>query len=443
MKYGNKRSLLQISGIFIVFTVVGTNVALAVDAVAKQHRPFPDKIYSVVEKAYRQFHEYPELGNVEFQTCEYIQESLIQAGFTQIIELPNLLTAVIAVWDTGREGPTIGLRSEMDARPTQEPAHHDPCSKINGVMHNCGHDIHAAILLGTAHAIANDDSAFRGKIVFVFQPAEEVRGGADDIVACGILKELGIQALFAQHVAPGTPVGRWTISPGAVMAGSNYFNITLKGQGSHAADPSAGSDLPLVAARLVETLSSIPARSLDILNQPMVMSVTQITTGEHSALNVIPTQVTLGGTIRAFYDLDSPGDNGKSARDVIMQVINGVVATYDVEIDFELRKATPPTQNHNDLFDLIIPQLQSAMAPGALKVTHGRGMFSEDFAYYTPHHPCLYFSLGVMKGEKGKNGVHTPEFDVHPDTLPQGLFFLWTLAKIASNSDLSVIHITE
>ena len=420
----------------LIASLLATNLGVLPLVSADENPAFSEEVYSTVVNAYTQLHEYPELGLKETQTCVYLRKALKEMGFENLIELPNLPTAVIAVWDTGRKGPTIALRSEMDARPTQEPSDHIPCSKIDGAMHNCGHDIHSGILMGVAKAISTDDSAFRGKVVFVFQPAEEVKGGADDIVASGILKELGVQALFAQHVAPGTPVGTWQVTPGAVMAGSNYFTITIKGKGSHAADPSAGSDVPLVAARLVETLSSIPVRNIDLLDRPMVLSVTQIQTGQSNALNVLPPEATIGGTIRAFYDLDTPlKDSGVSAHDILNRATAGIASAYGVEIDFNLRKATPPTINNTALADIIIPQLQEKM-PDAVEVTTGRGMFSEDFAYYTPHHPCLYFSLGIMKDGFGESGLHSADFDIHPDTLKEGLHFMWQLAQIASNSEL-------
>ena len=420
----------------IAFTLLGMNLSTLPLISATENTGFPEAVYTVVSEAYQQFHENPELGLRETQTCAYIRKTLLEMGFGDLVDLPNLPTAVIAIWDTGRPGPTIALRSELDARPTQEPSNHTPCSGIDGVMHNCGHDIHSSILLGVAKAISANDSEFCGKVVFVFQPAEEVKGGADDIVASGVLEKLGVQAMFAQHVAPGIPVGTWQITPGAVMAGSNYFTITVKGKGSHAADPSAGSDIPLVAARLVEALSSVPARSIDLLDNPMVLSVTQIQTGQSNALNVLPSEATIGGTIRAFYDLDTPlKDSGNSAHDILNRVTEGVANAYGVEIEFNLRKATPPTVNNKALAEIIIPQLQEKM-PDAVEVTTGRGMFSEDFAYYTPHHPCLYFSLGIMKDGLGESGLHTAEFDSHPDTLRQGLQFMWELARIASNSRL-------
>ena len=397
---------------------------------------FSDAVYDTTEAAYEQFHRHPELGLKEYETCAYLKDALVEMGVSELIELPDLPTAVIAVWDTGRPGPTIALRAEMDARPTQEPSDHSPCSEIPGVMHNCGHDIHASILLGVVKAIAEDDSAFRGKLVYVFQPAEEVKGGADDIVASEILETLGVQAMFAQHVAPGLPVGKWQVTPGAVMAGSNYFTITIKGEGSHAADPSSGSDVPLIAARLVDALSSIPARSIDLLSYPLVISVTKIEAGKSSALNVLGSEAVIAGTIRAFYDLDEPvKKTGASVREWLQQLMDGMALSYGVEIDFNLRKATPPTLNDLNLAEVILPRLQASM-PDAVEVTTDRGMFSEDFAYYTPHHACLYFSLGIMKDGLGNGGLHTEAFDMHPDALKSGLEFMWQLANIASNSDL-------
>ncbi|MET0530359.1 MAG: M20/M25/M40 family metallo-hydrolase [Microvirga sp.] len=146
----------------------------------------------------------------------------------------------------------------------------------HGLMHNCGHDVHAAVLLATARYVATHRELFVGKLVFLFQPAEETAGGADDIVREGVLDRLGVEKTFALHAAPGMPVGTIGISAGSTLAGSNYFTLTLKGRGSHAAAPFEGNDLPLVASHFVEALVQLPARRVDIANRPMVISVTKL-----------------------------------------------------------------------------------------------------------------------------------------------------------------------
>ncbi len=384
-----------------------------------------------VQATYRSIHEHPELGLKESATHDLLQGQLAALGLTQFEPVAKLPTAIITVWDSGRPGPTIALRAELDARPTQEAADHDPRSLIDGVMHNCGHDAHAAMVLGAARVITRHPAAFNGKVVFIFQPAEEIAGGADDIVADGVLQRLGVQAIFAQHVSPGMPVGAISFTSGAVLAGSNYFTITLHGQGSHAAMPSDGSDLPLVTAKVVEALASLPARRLDLLNQPVVLSVTRIETGSAKASNVLPAAATIGGTIRAFADLDAAGPSGSpSVRDLINQTLAGLTAAYGATFELSLRKGSPPTRNDLALEAALLPPVNRAL-PDTLRVTADRGMFSEDFSYYTAEFPCLYFGLGVTRDGRGDAGVHTADFNLHPDALAVGTRWLVELARTA------------
>jgi amidohydrolase len=384
--------------------------------------------------AYVFLHQNPELGKKEFKAHNYIAARLKALGYTDITTSPSAPTAVIAVLETGRPGPTIALRAEMDARPlpagVDEPAGHSPRSQVSGVMHNCGHDVHAAILLGLAQVLQTHHSRFGGKIVLVFQPAEETPGGADDIVADKVLDKLGVQQIYAEHSAPGLPVGTVAVAPGDTLAGSNYFTLTLSGKGSHAAAPYEGNDVALAAMKVAEAISELPARGLDIANRPAVISITRFV-ADSGASNVVPSTAQIAGTIRAFEDLSKGPDGAPSIAALVEDRVDKLSAAYGLKAEFTLRAGSPPTRNDPALFGAIAPKLSAAF-PGKVDTTPGRGMFSEDFAYYTPHYKALYFSLGVAKDGLGQGGVHTVDFTVHPDALVEGLTLMTMLAELGT-----------
>ncbi|ATQ42396.1 M20 metallopeptidase family protein [Caulobacter mirabilis] len=396
-----------------------------------------DKALPVAREAYQFLHRNPELGKKEFKAHDYLVSRLKALGYTQFVASPSAPTAVIAVLDTGRPGPVVALRAEMDARPLAagavEPEGHSPRSEIPGVMHTCGHDVHAAILLAAAALAQENKARFSGKLVFVFQPAEEVAGGADDIVRDGVLDKLGVQKIFAQHVAPGLPVGTITISPGDTLAGSNYFNLTLTGRGSHAAAPQDGDDVILGAMKVAEEISTLPARRIDQANRPMVVSVTRFV-ADSGASNVIPPKAELSGTIRAFEDLTKAPKDGPALQDVIVARINAVSAAQGLKAEWSLRQASPPTRNDPALFGALLPSLTKAF-PGKVDTTPSRGMFSEDFAYYTPHYQALYFGLGVAKDGLGEGGVHTADYTTHPEAFRYGLTLMTLLAQLGTTGD--------
>lgn len=395
-----------------------------------------DAVMPLVGQAYTFLHENPELGKAETKAAAFLRGQLQSLGIADIQSVPGLPTAIIAVLDTGKPGPTIALRAEIDARPleagVEEPAGHEPHSLVSGRMHNCGHDAHTAMLLGTAAFIKQNVELFNGKFVFVFQPAEEVAGGADDIVRDGILKRLGVVAMFAQHVAPKMPVGTLAIFPGPSLAGSSYFKLKLKGRGSHAAAPHEGDDIPLLATRFVEELSYFPARRLDIASRQVLISVTKINAAG-PASNVLPAEAEISGTIRAFENVQTAANGAPSLATSLEDLVARLAQAYGVSYEWELKAGAPPTVNDVGLFERIVPAFQRRW-PGQIDQTQSRGMFAEDFAYYTAGIPSLYFSLGIAKDGMGTGNLHSTDFTISRDALPMGVKALVSIARAADET---------
>lgn len=387
----------------------------------------------IAKQAYEFLHENPELGRQEVRAQAYIRERLTSFGFTEFIVSTLAPTAVIAIADSGRAGPTIMLRAELDARRLEpghvEPTYHKPRSGTDGLMHNCGHDVHAAILLGAAAVFVRNSFKFSGRIIFLFQPAEETAGGADDIVREGLLSKLNVTKIFAQHVTPGLPVGSIAISPGYVLASSSYFSLKIKGRSSHAAVPFEGDDVPLVAARIAQELVQLPSRKLDIANRPVVLSITRMTAD--GGPNAIPGEAELRGTIRAFENIEEPTSNETSLKSIFEDAVARMALAANVDYDWSLRSGAPATLNNVALFHSVTRALEGVW-PGTLNLRPWRGMFAEDFAFYTKFTPALYFSLGIAKEGRGFGRLHTSEFDIHIDALDYGLRLMLLLGVIGT-----------
>lgn len=388
---------------------------------------------------YKELHRHPELGKQEFKTSAYVRSRLDKIGYTHFELVKALPTAVIAVLQGGLPGPVICLRSELDARPVDgnETSDVPYPSLVPGKMHSCGHDAHAAILIGVAEVLWQKRAEVRGTIVFLFQPAEETAGGADDIVADGVLARLHISAIFAVHSAPGLPVGSFQVSPGFVMAGSSYFNVEVEGRGSHAASPDQGSDLPTALSRLVADLTNYPARHLDVLSRPCVISVAYLNSGSPDTKNVLPSKGTFGGTIRAFEDIQTSSSPAQQPiRDLLLDHLKRESEALGISIEMNIKAGSPPTSNNQSLYNSLVPGLNKRLQGKLGEMP--RGMFSEDFSYYTASIPSLYFSLGIAKDVLGHGAIHSAFFSVHPESLSEGVKFWLALIDTIAESSPSV-----
>jgi len=385
--------------------------------------------------AYRYLHEHPELGGKEVLAQKYIADRLKSAGYTEFIKSPSAPTSVIAVLRSGSPGPTIALRAELDGRKTQEPSQHNPCSMIPGLMHSCGHDAHAAILMGVAEVLIRQKAHLNGTVVFLFQPAEETAGGADDIVRDSILQKMEVKAIYALHVAPKMPVGTISIAPGCIMAGSNYFTLTIRGKGSHAAVPSSGNDVLTAATSIASNLAQLPARRLSVTSRPCVISLTYFKAGDSSVSNILPDSAVMQGTIRSFEPLENPEleESEISISGLIDTYLTGAASAYSVSYSFNLRKGAPPLKNDSLLRAEVIRSLPQNWN-GVIQTNSNRTMFSEDFAFYTDVVPSLYISLGIEREDRGSVDVHMKDFTIHPDALEVGTRLMTLIALNKTNS---------
>ena len=291
------------------------------------------KVSSEIYTYRRDFHQNPELSFQEYRTAETISKYLDSFGITHKTNIGG--TGIVGEIEFGA-GPTIALRADMDALPIQEIGDLEYKSKNEGVMHACGHDGHMAILLGTANVLSKNKKIKKGKIRFIFQPAEEGGGGARYMIEDGCLE--GVDEIYGLHLWNYQPLGEIGVKEGPIMAAADMFDIIVKGKGGHGATPQGTIDAIVVASHLVTALQTIVSRDTNPLENTVV-TIGEISGGEN--FNVIADQVKLSGTTRAYTE-----KNRIMIKNRMKDIIDGVSKAFGSEIVLNYKEGYPPTINH-------------------------------------------------------------------------------------------------
>ncbi|WP_375281972.1 M20 aminoacylase family protein [Pseudooctadecabacter sp.] len=365
----------------------------------------------------RHLHQHPELGQQCHETAAYVVERLREFGIDEIHE-GMAISGVIAVIDGQGEGPTIGLRADMDALPIAETTGADWASTRPGKMHACGHDGHTTMLLGAAKYLAETRN-FAGRVVLIFQPAEETGGGAELMVEEGVLDRFDIRDVYALHNAPGTPVGQFYTTPGPIMAAVDTFHVDIKGEGGHGAYPHETRDPIPPALAIAQAMGTIVSRNHFALDE-LVVSVTMIHAG--TADNVISEDAYLGGTVRTF-------DREVKAlvKRRMEEIVAGHAAAFNVEATLRYEEGFPPTINTPDETVFAADVAREVAAEGSVRDDAHPEMGAEDFAYFLEHRPGCYLFVG--NGDTA--GLHQPNYDFDDATSPYGASFFARIAERA------------
>lgn len=354
----------------------------------------------------RALHQIPEVGTNLPKTVEFIKKCLDEMEITyQVYEDSSCVVATIG---TGEK--CFLLRSDMDGLPVTEETDLE-FKSVNGCMHGCGHDMHAAILLGAAKLLKDREEQLQGTIKLLFQSGEEVFQGAQNAIEAGVLDNPKVDAAFAMHIIAMMPVG--VIMTGKEpMASVDGFKITLTGHGGHGSMPEMCVDPINAAVQVYLALQSLIAREIGG-TQEAVLTIGQLTAGE--VANVIPEKAVLQGTLRTFK---------KEVRQHLVQriqeVAEGVAKTYRCQMEYEVLSACPGvvtddevTKNAEESIKTLFPEVM------ILKDAHGMG--SEDFAQITDKVPAAYFMMGAgPKEEKKRLGQHNPKVEFNEDVLTMG-----------------------
>jgi hippurate hydrolase len=372
----------------------------------------------------RDIHAHPELCFQEERTSELVAKTLAQWG----IEVHRGLgkTGVVGVIQ-GRPGPrAIALRADMDALPMTEHNTFAHASRFPGRMHACGHDGHTAMLLAAAQHLATHRD-FAGRVVLVFQPAEEGGGGAREMIRDGLFERFPVDAIYGMHNWPGMPAGTFAIKDGPCFASSNEFKIVLRGKGCHGAMPHLGVDPVPVACQLVQAFQTILTRNVRPV-ETGVISVTMIQAGE--ATNVIPDTVTMQGTVRTFTT-----DTLDLIEARMRELTQHTAAAFGATAEFEFHRNYPPTVNHRmetEFARQVMIDTVGAERVQAFEPTMG----AEDFSYFLQAKPGAYFVIGNGDGTHREGGhglgpctLHNPSYDFNDQLIPVGATLWVTLAR--------------
>jgi len=375
----------------------------------------------------RDFHEHPELSNRETRTSKRVAEHLAALGLT--VQTGVAHTGVVGLLDSGRPGPVIALRADMDALPVAEEVDVPFASKARstyngqdvGVMHACGHDCHVAILMGVAELLAGMKQQLAGRIKFIFQPAEEgpppgEEGGAALMIKQGVLENPKPEVIFGLHVFAGVEAGMIAYRPGPAMASSDRIKVTVNGRQTHGALPWRGVDPIVISSQIVLGLQTIVSRQVDVSLEPAVVSIGAIKGGVRD--NIIPDSVEMLGTVRTFNE-DMRKDIHARIRTTVEMIARSAGATAQVHFD----NAYPVTVNDEPLTERMVPTLKRVA--GDDKVFVGQKITGyEDFSYYQQKIPGFFYFVGITPpGTDRKQCApnHSPRFYVDESALLLGV----------------------
>jgi len=362
------------------------------------------------------FHNHPELSFKEERTSQIVAEALREMGLDEV-DTGIAKTGVVGLLRGGAPGKTFALRADMDALPIQEENDVPYKSQNDGVMHACGHDVHTTAVLGAAMILASMRDKLKGNVKFIFQPAEEVAGGAKIMVEEGVLeKPPKVDAIIGAHVWPELDAGTIGVKAGPSMAAMDKFEIVVTGPGGHGAKPHLTSDPVVAAAQIINALQTIVSRSIDPIRSA-VLSVCMIQGGH--AFNIIPREVRMVGTVRTLNE-----DVKTMLIAKVKSILKGISEAMGVEYEFNYLDGSPALVNDPGMIELV--EKAGAAIVGSENIHQLEpSMGGEDFTYFVKAVPGAMFNVGSRDEKAGLTSqLHRPTFDVNAKTLTTGVAML-------------------
>ena len=362
----------------------------------------------LIIKMRRDLHRIPETAYTEKKTSAYVADYLNSLGLEVQTEIAQY--GVVGLLKTDRPGPTLMIRADMDALPLKEDTGLDFASEHEGAMHACGHDAHMTMVLGAATVFNKIKNELTGNIKFLFQPAEEGPGGAEPMVAAGVMENPTVDYSIGCHVWPDIPEGTIGVRSGPFLAAMDRFDLKIIGRGGHGAMPHLCTDALEVGTQVVNALQRIASRQTDPL-EPTVVTVGTFHAG--TAFNIIPGEAVLSGTTRTF----NP-ETWKTWEARLEKVVRGVCESMGVDFELKYSQGYPVTINDDSAAEVV--RRCAAKVVGEDRVVEPqKTMGGEDFAFYAQKSKGCFFALGV--GREGAVPVHNPKFDFNEDVLLLGM----------------------
>jgi hippurate hydrolase len=360
----------------------------------------------------RRIHRHPELGLAVPCTQTAVLEAL--DGLDLEVKAGQRTTSVVATLQGARPGPTILLRADLDALPMPEETGLPFASEVAGAMHACGHDVHAAMLVGAARLLARRRESLAGSVLFMFQPGEEGYHGARVMIEEGLLEgATPPTGAFALHVNPDLRAGTIATRPGPVMASGDTFRLRVRGKGGHASAPHDCLDPVPIACEIVQALQTLVTRRVHVFD-PAVVTVAKIEAG--TARNIIPDTATLLGTVRTV-----SGATRQRVLEGIRRVAEGIAAAHDVEVDVELTHGYPVTSNDDAFAGFVLDTARELLGPEAVHAMAHPLMASEDFSYVLERVTGSIAYLGTRPEGAPVFPLHSTHMLVNESALAAGI----------------------
>ena len=358
----------------------------------------------------RKLHQHPELAFEEVKTAQEVEAFLGRVGIRCRTGVGK--TGIVAVLEGRRPGPTIGIRADMDALPIDEKNDLPFISRVPGKMHACGHDAHTAIALGVAGVLSEMRDDLAGRVMFIFQPAEETLTGAAAMLAAGAFDEGKPDAILGFHNWPQLATGTVGWHPDAVMASSDAFDVTIRGVGGHGAHPHLAVDAIIAATQFINQCQTIVSREIAPIASA-VLTIGKIQGG--TARNIIASSVDLAASVRTL-----DGDTSQKVRAAVTRILEGLKAGMRVDYALEWNKLVPVLRNEPATMRRVLDVARDTLGAANVIEMPSPSMGSEDFAWFAEQVPSAHLRLG-SKIEGYDTAIHRADYRLNEAVIPLGI----------------------